>query len=93
MIELNDAILNLQSSDEASALFNVLLTPKEIKEITNRWRGCQMAVCGTPQRAIRDALHISNSTVARCARVVREAPLEFDVFVSRLGLPGGHSTS
>jgi uncharacterized protein YerC len=86
MVELAEAILGLQSQAEVSALLNLLFTPTELKVVSNRWLGCQMALGGSTQRSIRASLGMGNSTAARCARVAREAHPDFEPIAVRLGL-------
>ena len=88
MVQLPEALATLRSATEVSAFLAVLFTPKEIAMIDNRWRACQLTIIGTPQRNICAELNVSNSTAARCARVVREASPEFRRIAARLGLPG-----
>jgi uncharacterized protein YerC len=93
VIELNDAFLALQTRSEISEMLNVIFTPKELKEIGNRWQACQMMLQGDTQRAIIAALHVGSTTAARCAKAVREAHSDFDQVIKRLGLPPRKLTS
>jgi uncharacterized protein YerC len=86
MIQLPEALLALRSEAEVEALLGVLFTSKEFETISNRWKGCQLAVCGSTQRSISSQLKISGTTAARCARAVRDASSDFTQFVARLGV-------
>lgn len=93
MVSLDEALLELKSPAEAQALLNLLFTPTELNEISNRWFGCQMAFAGVTQRKISAETGVSGTTAARCARAVREARSDFAVLANRLGITSQISLS
>ena len=90
MKSLTDAILRLETPASVSAFLAVMFTPKELESLQNRWHACQLALCGASHRAIRDELHISNTTIARCSRALQVAPKDFFNLIE--GISNGPAT-
>lgn len=66
--DLFRAMLSLTSVKEAEAFFRDLCTPKEIKDMSERWRIAQMLQAGKSYREIATGLNTSTTTVTRVAQ-------------------------
>ncbi len=65
------AVLTLESLDEAKSFFRDLLTETEIKEFAERWKAARMLAKGVPYTEIIAQTGLSSTTVARVARWVK----------------------
>lgn len=67
MQELFDAILEIQSKEEAANFFRDLLTIAELTEFANRWQIVKRLVAKEPYGKIAKELKVSTTTVSRVA--------------------------
>ena len=65
---LFDAILALDSRNEARNFFYDLCTPAELEGLIDRWRVAQMLIQKTPYRKISEETNVSTATIVRVAR-------------------------
>jgi TrpR-related protein YerC/YecD len=68
MKELFEAILSIETPDEAAKFFRDLLTPAELAEFANRWQMVKMLLKGKPYTEIASELKTSTATVTRVAQ-------------------------
>ncbi|HUL44673.1 MAG TPA: YerC/YecD family TrpR-related protein [Bacteroidota bacterium] len=81
---LYDAILSLQTMEEAKHFFRDLLTPTEIEECAERWKAARMLSRGVPYTRIIGETGLSSTTVARVARWVKKGTGGYRVALGRL---------
>ncbi|GGD00547.1 YerC/YecD family TrpR-related protein [Aquisalinus flavus] len=73
--ELCEALLEIQTREEANAFLRDLCTPGELLAVSERWRIARMLDAGGKSyRDIARATHASTTTVARVARFLRDEP-------------------
>lgn len=70
---------------ESKILLDDLLTPKEIRTLTERWELVQALAAGMTQREISKKLNISISKVTRGSRALRHGSGGFDMFLKKTG--------
>lgn len=71
--ELADAIVALESADEARAFLADLCTPAEVHALAERWHVAKLLDAGDmTYREIHDATGVSTTTVVRVARFLRQ---------------------
>lgn len=63
--DLYKAILSLKSEEECRKFLRDLLTEKEIKEFTNRWKVARMLDKKVPYEKIEKETGMSSTTIAR----------------------------
>ncbi len=69
--DLLAAFAQLDSADALALLLDDLLTPAELKSVRERWEIVKLLASGRSQRAVRDALGVSITTVSRGASQYR----------------------
>jgi TrpR-related protein YerC/YecD len=62
---LFDAILRLETRDEAAAFFRDLCTRRELEEMRSRWAVVRLLDEGHPYREIHDLTGVSTATITR----------------------------
>ncbi len=65
---LYQAILGLQTPEEARAFFRDLCTPAELQAMADRWAVVELLEKGLPYREIQRVTGVSVTTVGRVAR-------------------------
>ncbi len=63
--ELFQAILKLETLEEAKNFLRDLLTEAELKEFANRWKVAQMLEQKIAYKEIEKQIHMSSTTIAR----------------------------
>lgn len=63
--ELLEAIVSLETVDEAAAFMRDLCTRKELEEMSNRWEAVKLLDQGIPYRDISDRTGLSTATITR----------------------------
>lgn len=81
---LLQALLSLRDSSEASRLFDDLLTPREIDDLSQRLEVARMLDAGIPYVRIQAATGASATTVARVARCLKYGPGGYRVVLDRI---------
>lgn len=79
----------LQRPEDLQRFFDDLLTPAEVDSLGERWQVVKRLAAGESQRAVRDAVGVSVSTVSRGSRQLKYGhegfALAFDT-LAHLGL-------
>ncbi len=65
---LSEALLSLETADEAKRFLEDLCTPAEIEAMVDRWRVAQLLDRGYSYREIRELTEVSVTTIGRVAR-------------------------
>lgn len=65
---LIEAVLALQTNDEAKRFLRDLMTEKEIEELANRLKAAEMLTKKLPYSMIQEETGLSSTTVARVSR-------------------------
>lgn len=84
MKELFDAILSLETPDEAANFFRDLLTMAELKEFANRWQMVKLLVRGLPYTEIASQLKTSTATVTRVAQWLHNGMRGYSTVANRM---------
>ncbi|TVQ90003.1 MAG: hypothetical protein EA397_13675 [Deltaproteobacteria bacterium] len=88
--DLLAVLAELRQPTQIQSVFTDLLTPAEVQAIAERWAIVKLLAEGHSQRAVRDAVGCSVTTVTRGNRHLQYGSggfhLAFDA-LSRLGLP------
>lgn len=71
---LAEAIIAVETVDEANAVLADLCTPAEIRALEERWMVAQYLNEGLPYREVARLAHASTTTVVRVARYLKEMP-------------------
>jgi TrpR-related protein YerC/YecD len=82
--DLYEAILSMQSVDEAHSFFRDLLTETEIREFAERWKAARMLAARVPYVEITKTTGLSSTTVARVARWVKKGTGGYRLAMKRL---------
>ncbi len=83
--DLYEAILALQSHEEARSFFNDLCTPAELEGLIDRWRVAQMLVKKVPYRKIAAETSVSTATIVRVARFLNNGNDGYKTIMQRQG--------
>ncbi len=72
-LELYQAIMQLKSPNECQAFFHDLCTPKELKDMQERWQVAKLlASKNYSYRQIREISNVSLTTITRVARFLSQ---------------------
>ena len=71
---LAEALIAVNTVDEANAFLADLCTPAEIRALEERWQVAQYLDQGLPYREVARLAHASTTTVVRVARYLKEMP-------------------
>ena len=83
--DLYEAILALQTPEEARSFFNDLCTPAELEGLIDRWRVAQMLVKKVPYRKIAAETNVSTATIVRVARFLNNGNDGYKTIMQRQG--------
>jgi TrpR-related protein YerC/YecD len=83
--ELCDALLRLKSRKELKAFFEDLLTPAEMKAVSERWSVVLKLEEGISYRRIYEETGVSTATVTRVARCLSAGAGGYARALERLG--------
>ena len=78
------AILELKNEDECKKFLRDLLTEKEIKEFTNRWKVARMLERKLPYETIEKETGMSSTTVARVNKWLTNGKGGYKLILKRL---------
>lgn len=87
-----DAVIRLQTRDEARRFLRDLLTEPEILEFTNRWQAAQMLYNGVPYSVIEQKTGMSSTTIARISRWLNRGRGGYKLMLDRIHAPHHSST-
>lgn len=71
-ISLFKAFLELKTEGEVKNFLKDILTPKEFKDLEERWIIAQMLSGGASYRAVNEATGVSTTTIGRVARFLKD---------------------
>jgi TrpR-related protein YerC/YecD len=83
---LFDAILALESRDEAARFFRDLCTRRELEEMSQRWQVVRLLAEGRHYREINDETGISTATITRINQWLRHGTGGYLEVLRKLGL-------
>ncbi len=83
--ELFEAILSLQTEEEAAAFFRDLCTLSELEAMTHRWQVARLVEAGLPYQAIAAQTGASTTTVTRVAHWLRHGEGGYRLALERTG--------
>lgn len=83
---LFDAVLTLETRDDAERFFRDLCTLRELEEITARWAVVRLLVRGLPYREIHDDTGVSTATITRINQWLQHGTGGYELALRRLGL-------
>jgi TrpR-related protein YerC/YecD len=86
--ELFDAILRLESRDEAAAFFRDLCTRRELEEMSHRWAVVRKLAAGLPYRQIHDETGVSTATITRINQWLQHGAGGYRRMLDKLGDDG-----
>ena len=69
--ELYDALVKIQTAEEAEKFLDDLCTIKEVEAMSQRLRAAKMLLAGKTYNEIVDETEISSATLARVSKCVR----------------------
>ena len=81
---LSEALLSLQSPQEAKAFLEDLCTPAELEAMVDRWRVAQLLDQGLSYRDIRELTQVSVTTIGRVARYIEQGTGGYRTLLDRL---------
>lgn len=88
---LFEAILSLETEDEAAAFFRDLCTYHELEEMSQRWAVARLLVDGIPYRKISEETGVSTTTVTRINQWLNHGTGGYRLALERAGLVEGRS--
>jgi len=83
---LFEAIVALNSSEEAARFFRDLCTYKELEEMSSRWMVVRLLADGIPYREINDRTGVSTATITRINQWLQHGTGGYASMLERLGL-------
>ena len=89
--KLLQAILALETPDEAKRFLRDLLTPQEILEFGKRWQAARMLSRDVPYSQIEKETGLSSTTVARVSRWLNQGMGGYKLMINRLVNDHHHS--
>jgi TrpR-related protein YerC/YecD len=84
---LMDAIVRLDSRDQAARFFRDLCTRHELEEMSSRWEVVRRLGEGHSYRQIHDLTGVSTATITRIAQWLRHGTGGYREALERSGLP------
>jgi TrpR-related protein YerC/YecD len=88
---LFDAILALESRDEAARFFRDLCTRRELEEMSQRWQVVRLLSEGRHYREINEETGISTATITRINQWLRHGTGGYQEVLRKLGLLDGEA--
>jgi TrpR-related protein YerC/YecD len=83
---LMEAVLALDTVDEAERFFRDLFTRRELEEMTHRWSVVRHLATGMPYRSIAEQTGISTATITRINQWLQHGAGGYGLILERLGL-------
>ncbi len=83
---LFDAVVALDSREEAAHFFRDLCTRRELEEISQRWTVVRKLAEGTPYREIAAASGVSTATIVRINQWLRHGTGGYQQMLDKLGI-------
>jgi TrpR-related protein YerC/YecD len=85
---LFEAVLSLETVEEAEQFFRDLCTLRELDEMTTRWHVARLLVLGRPYRQIAEETGASTATVTRIAQWLNHGTGGYRLALERAGKQG-----
>lgn len=82
---LFDALVTLESRDEAAAFFRDLCTRRELEEMSSRWAVVRKLAEGLTYRAIAEETGVSTATITRINQWLRHGTGGYQAMLDRTG--------
>jgi TrpR-related protein YerC/YecD len=86
---LFDAVLTLQTRDEAAAFFRDLLTFHELGEMSQRWAVARLLAAGLPYRQIAELTSVSTATITRISQWLQHGTGGYRLVLEKTGPAAG----
>jgi TrpR-related protein YerC/YecD len=83
-LALLKSILSLENVAEAAKFFEDLCTPKEMQDLSDRWRVVQLLRENIPYRQIQEMTKVSVTTIGRVARAIHFGTGGYDLIYERM---------
>ena len=83
---LFDAVVLLESRDEAAAFFRDLCTRRELEEMSQRWAVVRKLATGHPYREIATDIGVSTATIVRINQWLRHGTGGYQQMLDKLDL-------
>ena len=83
---LFDAVVLLNSRDEAASFFRDLCTRRELEEMSQRWAVVRKLAAGLPYREIATATGVSTATIVRINQWLRHGTGGYQDMLEKLNL-------
>ena len=83
---LFDAVVRLESRDEAAAFFRDLCTRRELEEISQRWAVVRKLAAGHPYREIATETGVSTATIVRINQWLRHGTGGYKHMLDKLNI-------
>ena len=84
---LFDAVLSLETIEEAAAFFRDLCTRRELTDLSHRWHVVQLLDQGMPYREIAEQTGASTATITRINQWLRHGSGGYRLALDRTGDP------
>lgn len=85
--DLHTLFVHVRNQREAEMLLKDILTPRELKSVSERWQLVQALAAGMTQRDIKKKFKISISKITRGSRMLKHGSGGFELFLKRLKKP------
>jgi len=82
---LFDAILTLETREEAAAFFRDLCTRRELEEMRQRWAVARLLTTHLPYREISEETGVSTATITRINQWLQHGAGGYRLMLDRLG--------
>jgi len=82
---LFDAVLKLQTRDEAAAFFRDLCTYHELEELSQRWAVARLLASGLSYRKISEVVGASTTTITRISQWLQHGTGGYRLMLQRTG--------
>ncbi len=83
--DLFDAIVTLDTRDNAAAFFRDLCTRRELEEMSHRWAVVRKLAAGHPYRQIHDETGVSTATITRINQWLQHGAGGYRDMLARIG--------
>ena len=83
---LFDAVVSLESREEAAHFFRDLCTRRELEEISQRWAVARKLAAGHPYREIAAETGVSTATIVRINQWLRHGTGGYQDMLDKLGI-------
>jgi TrpR-related protein YerC/YecD len=82
---LYEAVLALKNRKEARMFLEDLLTPKEVKDLANRWEIAKLLARGISYSKVVKKTKASSATIAKVAKQIKKGKRGYKLMIRRVG--------